>query len=143
METTFTPISGLLGGVLIGLASAGLLLASGKIAGISGILGRSLFPESGDLGWRLAFLVGLPIGAWLTARVSPGTTEFSITANTLLLVAGGLFVGFGTQLGNGCTSGHGVCGLARGSRRSIVATVTFMATAAITVFLVRHVLRVS
>ena len=142
METTFTPISGLLGGILIGLASAGLLLADGKIAGISGILGRSLFPVSGDLGWRLAFLAGLPIGAWLTARVSPGTSEFAITGNTLLLVAGGLLVGFGTQLGSGCTSGHGVCGLARGSRRSLVATVTFMASAAITLFLARHVLGV-
>ena len=143
METTFTPISGLLGGVLIGLASAGLLLADGKIAGISGILGRSLFPVSGDLGWRLAFLAGLPLGAWLTAQVSPAATEFAITGNTLCLVGGGLLVGFGTQLGSGCTSGHGVCGLARGSRRSIVATVTFMASAAITVFLVRHVLGVS
>jgi uncharacterized membrane protein YedE/YeeE len=143
METTFTPISGLLGGILIGLASAGLLLADGKIAGISGILGRSLFPASGDLRWRIAFLVGLPIGAWLTARVSPATSEFAITGNTLLLVAGGLLVGFGTQLGSGCTSGHGVCGLARGSRRSLVATVTFMASAAVTVFLVRRVLGVS
>jgi len=143
METTFTPVTGLLGGVLIGLASAGLLLADGKIAGISGILGRSLFPVSGDLWWRLAFLAGLPIGAWLVARVSPETASFSITGNPLLLVAGGLLVGFGTQLGSGCTSGHGVCGLARGSRRSLVATVTFMASAAITVFLVRHVLGVS
>ena len=143
METTFTPISGLLGGILIGLASAGLLLADGKIAGISGILGRSFFPVSGDLGWRLAFLAGLPIGAWLTARVSPGTSEFAITGNSLLLVAGGLLVGFGTQLGSGCTSGHGVCGLARGSRRSLAATVTFMAAAAVTVMLARHVLGVS
>jgi hypothetical protein len=143
METSFTPISGLLGGMLIGLASAGLLLADGRIAGISGILGRSLFPAPGDLRWRIAFLAGLPIGAWLTARVSPGTSEFAITGNTLLLVAGGLLVGFGTQLGSGCTSGHGVCGLARGSRRSLVATATFMASAAITVFVVRRVVGVS
>ena len=143
MESSFTPWTGLLGGMLIGLASAALLLADGKIAGISGILGRSFRPASGDLGWRLAFLLGLPIGSWLMARVIPGSSAFTITGNTLLLVAGGLLVGYGTQLGNGCTSGHGVCGLARRSRRSLVATITFMSSAAITTFVVRHVLGLS
>jgi uncharacterized membrane protein YedE/YeeE len=140
METTFTPWAGLLGGLLIGLASAGLLLANGKIAGISGILGRSFFPSAGDLGWRLAFLAGLPLGAWLAARATSDLQGFSIASNPMLLVAGGLLVGVGTQLGNGCTSGHGVCGMARGSRRSIVATGIFMVAAGVTVFVVRHVL---
>ncbi|MEX2207333.1 MAG: YeeE/YedE thiosulfate transporter family protein [Myxococcota bacterium] len=139
-ETTFTPLSGLIGGALIGLASAGLLLADGKIAGISGVLGRSFFPAAGDLGWRLAFLVGLPLGAWLATRVTGDALGFAITERVGLLVAGGLLVGLGTQIGNGCTSGHGVCGMARGSRRSLLATLTFMATGAATVFVVRHVL---
>ena len=136
--TTFAPIAGAIGGALIGLASVGLLLANGKIAGISGILGRSLFPAAGDLGWRLAFLVGLPLGAWLAARVTSDVLGFAITESAPLLVAGGLLVGVGTQLGSGCTSGHGVCGVARGSRRSVVATITFMLVAGITVFVMRH-----
>lgn len=143
MEPTFTPWTGLLGGFLIGLAATGLLLADGKIAGISGILGRCIRPASGDLSWRLAFLLGLPIGSWLMACAIPGPAPFSSTANAVLLAAGGLLVGYGTQLGNGCTSGHGVCGLARRSRRSLVATITFMGSAAITTFVVRHVLGVS
>jgi uncharacterized protein len=141
-ETAFTPLPSLLGGVLIGLASAGLLLANGKIAGVSGVLGRSLFPAAGDLGWRLAFLVGLPLGAWLATRLTSDAMGYSISASLPLLVGGGLLVGVGTQLGSGCTSGHGVCGLARGSRRSLAATLTFMAIAALTVFVVRHVLGV-
>jgi hypothetical protein len=137
----FTPFAGLLGGALIGLASALLLLANGRIAGVSGILGRSFFPARGDLAWRLAFLAGLPLGAALATRLAGDAHGFSLTASPALLVAGGLLVGFGTQLGSGCTSGHGVCGIARGSRRSIVATLVFMAAGAVTVFLVRHVLR--
>ncbi len=139
-ETTFTPVSGLLGGALIGLASALLLLANGRIAGISGILGRSFFPAAGDLGWRLAFLIGLPIGAWLATRATADALGFAITADLRLLIAGGFLVGLGTQIGGGCTSGHGVCGMGRGSRRSILATLTFMLTAAVTVFVMRHVL---
>jgi uncharacterized membrane protein YedE/YeeE len=140
METTFTPAAGLIGGALIGLASAALLLANGKVAGISGIVGRSFFPGTGDIDWRLAFLVGLPLGAWLATRMTSDALGFAIVSNPLELVVGGLLVGVGTQLGNGCTSGHGVCGMARGSRRSIVATLTFMATAGLTVFIARHVL---
>jgi hypothetical protein len=139
-ETTFTPVSGLIGGALIGLASALLLLANGRIAGISGILGRSFFPAAGDLGWRLAFLIGLPVGAWLAARATADALGFAITPDLRLLIAGGFLVGVGTQIGGGCTSGHGVCGMARGSRRSILATLTFMLTAAITVFVMRHLL---
>jgi uncharacterized membrane protein YedE/YeeE len=139
METTFTPIPGLIGGALIGLGSAILLLANGKVAGISGILGRSFFPRSFDVGWRLAFLIGLPLGAGIAKLATDDAMGFSIDASRVQLIAGGLLVGVGTQLGNGCTSGHGICGVARGSRRSIVATVSFMAAAAITVFIMRHV----
>ena len=139
-ETTFTPLAGLIGGALIGLASAGLLLADGKIAGVSGILGRSFFPASGDLGWRLAFLIGLPIGAWLATRATGDALGFAITGDLRLLIAGGFLVGLGTQIGSGCTSGHGVCGMARGSRRSLLATLTFMLTGALTVFVMRHLL---
>ena len=139
-DTAFTPLAGLLGGALIGLASALLLLADGKVAGISGILGRSLFPAAGDLGWRLAFLVGLPIGAWIATRATSDTLGFAITGDVRLLLAGGFLVGIGTQLGNGCTSGHGVCGMARGSKRSFLATLTFMLTGALTVFVMRHLL---
>jgi hypothetical protein len=139
METTFTPGAGLLGGALIGLASALLLLANGRIAGISGIVGRCLLPAAGDLGWRLAFLLGLPLGAGAVGVVAPATRALEITHSAVLLVAGGLLVGYGTQLGSGCTSGHGVCGLARGSRRSLAATAAFMAAGMVTVFVVRHV----
>ena len=138
--TTFAPIAGAIGGALIGLASVGLLLANGKIAGISGILGRSLFPAAGDLGWRLAFLVGLPLGAWLAARVTSDVLGFAITESAPLLVAGGLLVGVGTQLGSGCTSGHGVCGLSRLSPRSLAATLAFMLAGFVTVYAVRHLL---
>jgi hypothetical protein len=141
METHFTPLAGLLGGILIGVASAALLLAEGRIAGVSGILGRSLFAAPGDdRGWRLAFLAGLPLGAWLAARATSDALGFAIGGSPLLLVCGGLLVGVGTQLGSGCTSGHGVCGIARGSRRSIAATLTFMASAGLTVFVMRHLL---
>jgi uncharacterized membrane protein YedE/YeeE len=139
-ETLFTPVAGLVGGALIGLASAVLRLANGRIAGISGILGRSFGAPAGDRAWRIAFLVALPLGAWLATLIRADAMGFAITGNRLALVAGGLLVGFGTQLGNGCTSGHGVCGIARGARRSIVATLVFMLVAALTVFVVRHAL---
>lgn len=140
METTFTPGAGLLGGALIGAAAALLLLASGRIAGVSGVLGRSFFPARGELSWRLAFLVGLPVGCELTRRLTGEPLGFDIARSPLLLVAAGLLVGVGTQLGNGCTSGHGVCGMARGSRRSLAATATFLAVAVLTVSVSRHLL---
>jgi len=140
IATSFTPWQSLAGGALIGLASAALLFADGKIAGVSGILGRCLAPQPGDLAWRIAFLVGLPLGATFAIRLSGDPHGFAITSSVPTLVAGGLLVGFGTSLGSGCTSGHGVCGLARGSQRSIAATLTFMATGALTVFAVRHLL---
>jgi len=138
--TPFTPLEGIVGGALIGLASALLLLTDGRVAGISGILSRALAPERGDFAWRAAFLLGLPLGATLVIRATHDLHGFAITASWPLLIAGGLLVGFGTALGNGCTSGHGVCGIARGSRRSIAATCTFMLIAVITVFVLRHVL---
>jgi hypothetical protein len=138
--TSFTPLAGALGGALIGLASAGLLLADGKVAGISGILARALVPARGDFAWRVAFLVGLPLGATAASRGIQDLHGFAISASGPLLIAGGALVGFGTALGNGCTSGHGVCGIARGSRRSVVATAVFVAAGIATTFAMRHVL---
>jgi len=137
--TEFTPGPALLGGALIGAASAWLLLADGRIAGVSGILGGLLRPAPGDRSWRLAFVLGLPAGyalySWLAGR-----PPVSIEAPALQLAAAGLLVGFGTRLGSGCTSGHGVCGVARASPRSIAATATFMGLGFATVFVVRHLL---
>ncbi len=136
----FTPISALTGGALIGLAAVLLLLLNGRIAGVSGIAGRLLGPQgwrAGEAAWRVLFLVGLVIGAGLYGFIAP--VAIQIQASWPVLVVGGLLVGFGTQLGNGCTSGHGVCGIARLSPRSIVATMVFMASAIVTVYVTRHV----
>jgi uncharacterized membrane protein YedE/YeeE len=127
----------LIGGVLIGLSAAGLLLFHGRIAGISGILGGALIGDD-DRSWRWAFLIGLPLGAAITAAVQ-GEVAVDVRGSALLLIAGGLFVGVGTQLGSGCTSGHGVCGLGRRSPRSLVATATFMGVAGLVVYLLRAV----
>lgn len=134
--TSFTPIASFAGGALIGAAALLLWLTLGRIAGISGILAGSL---GADRGWRIAFLVGL-IGAPLGWVALAGAPALHIAAGPVTLVAAGLLVGFGTRLGSGCTSGHGVCGLARLSPRSVVATGIFMAVAAATVFVTRHVL---
>ena len=135
----FTPISALIGGALIGTAAALLLVINGRIAGVSGILGGLLPPKTSDARWRVAFLVGLPIGA-LSYIQAAGGVPFAIEATTPMLIAGGLITGVGVRWGGGCTSGHGVCGLGRLSARSLVATVTFMATTLVTVLVVRHVL---
>jgi hypothetical protein len=140
IATAFTPGASLLGGALIGVSAAALLLANGKVAGVSGILARCLAPARGDFAWRVAFLIGLPLGATLVTQLTGDPHGFAITPSVPVLVSGGLLVGFGTALGGGCTSGHGVCGLARGSGRSLVATLTFMATGAVTVFVARHLL---
>jgi len=137
--TEFTPVSATVGGFTIGLAAGLLLLLLGRIAGISGILGRALAQPLGEGGWRLAFLVGLPIGAAAVSLVAGGLVV-EVAASNPVLVAAGLLVGVGTQLGSGCTSGHGVCGIARGSKRSLAATLVFMGNGAIAVFVVRHVL---
>lgn len=126
------------GGLLIGAAAALLLLANGRIAGISGIAGGLLRRPDGDTGWRVAFLLGLLAGPLLLTLLQGHPPQVTILASTPVLILAGLLVGFGTRLGSGCTSGHGVCGLARLSPRSIAAVCTFMVTAAATVFAVRH-----
>jgi uncharacterized membrane protein YedE/YeeE len=136
----FTPISALMGGALIGLSAALMIMLNGRVAGISGIVGGTLAGRRDDLAWRLAFLVGLIAGAWLLGPAAGLTPAIHLRAGTAALIAGGLLVGFGTRLGGGCTSGHGVCGLARLSVRSLVATGLFMAAAALVVFLARHVI---
>ncbi|MGE8233145.1 MAG: YeeE/YedE family protein [Stenotrophomonas sp.] len=134
-----TWISALAGGVLIGLAATLLLWLTGRIAGISGIVGGVLQPRQGDVAWRAAFLVGLIAAgaAWLW--LVPGAYTPRQGFPPVLLVVAGLLVGFGTRLGNGCTSGHGVCGLGRLSLRSLAAVMTFMVTAIATTYIVRHV----
>jgi uncharacterized membrane protein YedE/YeeE len=134
----FTPVSALIGGALIGLSAAILWVANGRIAGISGIVGGLAEPRSLDTSWRLAFLAALLVVP-LVYDFAYGLPTVVVTAGPVVLVLAGLLVGFGTRLGGGCTSGHGVCGIARLSRRSIVATVLFMTAAAVTVFLSRHV----
>jgi uncharacterized membrane protein YedE/YeeE len=135
----FTPGSALAGGILIGLAAAWLILEDGRILGASGLLGGLIPPRSGDWQWRALAILGLLVSP-LLARFLFAPAAPVIEANAATLIAGGLLVGFGTRLGNGCTSGHGACGLARLSPRSLAATATFMAAGFLTVFLVRHVL---
>ena len=134
----FTPVSALIGGALIGLGAAIMLLASGRIAGISGIVGGLLSPHVGDFVWRLCFVAGLVAGAGLFAVVAPDRFVVDLDASSVSIVAAGLLVGYGTRLGSGCTSGHGVCGIGRLSPRSYVATPLFMASAMVTVWIVRH-----
>lgn len=135
----FTPYSAIAGGILIGLAASIMLLLSGRLAGVSGILAGVLIPKKGDISWRLYFLFGLVGGAWLY-RVFSGQNSESILyeASAPLIIAGGILVGFGTKLGGGCTSGHGVCGIGRLSTRSIVATLMFIIAGALAVYILRH-----
>ncbi|AMM23516.1 YeeE/YedE family protein [Variovorax sp. PAMC 28711] len=133
----FTPWSALSGGVLIGLAAAMFVLLNGRIAGISGVLGGLFRPVGGDVAWRAAFVIGL-VGAPVVYGLFAVLPTPRIDAQFGALVAAGLLVGVGTRYGAGCTSGHGVCGLARLSPRSMVATVTFMAAGFVTVFVTRH-----
>jgi uncharacterized membrane protein YedE/YeeE len=135
----FTPGMSLLGGVLIGISSALFVLANGRIAGISGIIGGLLSRGSGDRAWRLAFLLGL-IAAPAAIFALTGPVNATIEANTEILVIAGLLVGIGTRYGAGCTSGHGVCGLSRLSPRSLVATLAFMGSGMAIVFVMRHLL---
>jgi uncharacterized protein len=137
--TAFTPIASAAGGVLIGLAAVLLMALTGRIAGVSGIAARLLPPyEDREFAGRLAFVAGL-VAAPIVVLVVTGTLPSqTIQAGTGLLIVAGLLVGFGSVWGNGCTSGHGVCGLSRLSMRSLVATVVFMATAIATVFVARH-----
>jgi uncharacterized protein len=134
----FTPLSALAGGVLIGLASVWLLAANGRIAGISGILHGLFARPPGDRGWRLAFLAGLLVAGFLWLLFFPTASAHERSLPALALA--GLLVGFGTRLGGGCTSGHGVCGLGRLSLRSLVAVCVFMAAGMLSTYVVRHVL---
>ena len=136
----FTPGSSLAGGLLIGLSVAAFLLLNGRVLGISGILGGLLRPIKGDLGWRLAVLLGLLASAWLTAFFMPANWVLSarIDASDGSLMLAGLLVGLGTRYGSGCTSGHGVCGLSRLSPRSMVATLTFMLMGFLVVYVLKH-----
>lgn len=137
IETTFTPLNALVGGALIGLAATVLFAGIGRIAGISGMLNSAL-EERSERGWRMLFLLGLLAGAGLWFAVGnpplPARTDFPLP----WLLLAGLLVGFGTRLGNGCTSGHGICGLARLSKRSLVAVLVFMACGIATTTLVRQ-----
>ncbi|MBL8613823.1 MAG: YeeE/YedE family protein [Myxococcales bacterium] len=136
----FTPWSALAGGALIGLAASLFLLTHGKVAGISGLYGGIFRREASDRGMRAAFVVGL-LAAGVALRVAaPGLFSTSWSASLPLTAVAGLLVGFGTQLGNGCTSGHGVCGLSRLSVRSLVATGSFMVAGFATVYVARHLL---
>jgi uncharacterized membrane protein YedE/YeeE len=135
----FTPAASLAGGALIGLSAALLILGSGRIAGISGIVGGLLKPASGDWPWRVAFLIGLIAAPLVWALIAPLPTA-QIDAGPATLIIAGLLVGIGTRYGSGCTSGHGVCGLSRLSMRSLAATLVFMATGFVTVFFVRHLI---
>jgi uncharacterized protein len=135
----FTPWSALAGGLLIGLAAAWLLLVDGRILGASGILAGLVAPRCGDMLWRVALIFGL-IASPVLAAVLFGAAGAGISTDIPTLVVGGLLVGFGTRLGKGCTSGHGVCGLARLSPRSAAATGAFMASGFLTVFITRHLL---
>ena len=137
----FTPWSALAGGGLIGLAVAILVLFNGRIAGISGVIGGLLKPVKGDVGWRIAFVLGLVVVPWVYAQVAK-LPVLQIDAQFGALIAAGLLVGVGTRYGSGCTSGHGVCGLARLSPRSLLATAMFMVAGAATVFAIRHVFNV-
>ena len=140
METEFTPVMSLLGGILIGLSAVLMMVSSGRVMGVSGILGGlfsfALFPNL----WRLAFVVGVILSPFLFRKATGITPEFHVTSDFIVLIVGGLLVGLGTVIGSGCTSGHGVCGMARFSKRSIFATMIFMVSAIITVFVMRHVL---
>lgn len=135
--TTFTPLQSLIGGLLIGFSTLLMILWLGKIAGISGIVGQLWSAAVGDRAWRFTFVSGLMLAPLLYACWAPLPAAQIVTSRPSLVLAG-LLVGFGTRLGSGCTSGHGVCGLSRLSLRSLVATLTFMTTAILVVWLLRH-----
>jgi len=134
----FDPVSAVSGGVLIGVASVLLMVLTGRIAGISGIVGGLLAPAASDKAWRIAFVVGLIAAPLIFAAAGQPLAQPDMPASWLVIAAAGLLVGFGTRLGSGCTSGHGVCGIARLSPRSLMATAIFMASAVATVAIVRH-----
>lgn len=135
----FTPAASLMGGLLIGISAAGLFVLNGRIAGISGIVGGLFRPARGEFAWRIAFVAGLIVSATLYRLIAPLPVAH-IDANWPSLIVAGLVVGFGTRLGSGCTSGHGVCGISRLSPRSLLATLVFMVSGFATVSIMRHLI---
>lgn len=140
MTSSFTPVSSTIGGVLLGIAASTLLLSNGDVCGISGILGGAAFARRANRVWRIVFLAGLLAGGVLVAWADRSALALASEQSIWLATASGVLVGIGTRMGEGCTSGHGLCGIARFSGQSMVATLVFMATGAATVFVVRHVL---
>lgn len=139
--TEFTPLQSLVGGMLIGLSAVMMMALNGRITGVSGVVSKLLPPvEANGLGWRAAFIAGLMLSSFLLMAAGLPVGSHTVTANLTLVAVAGVLVGLGSVLGSGCTSGHGVCGLSRFSWRSLVATLTFMTTGAITVFVARHVI---
>ncbi|MBL8664921.1 MAG: YeeE/YedE family protein [Candidatus Odyssella sp.] len=138
--SNFTPLSALAGGALIGLAAAIYILGLGRVAGVSGILGSLLRPRSGDAPAQFAFVAGLIAAPLLMGAAGAPLPAISVDASLPAVIVGGVLVGYGTRLGGGCTSGHGVCGIARFSTRSLAATALFMAAGAAVVFVARHVI---
>lgn len=138
----FTPIESLAGGILIGVSALILMAAFGQIAGISGIVGRLLPPwkASNDLYWRVAFIAGLVFSSLILEFFTHISVVQTVSENKVVMISAGLIVGVGTGIGNGCTSGHGVCGISRLSPRSIIATIVFMSFGIMTVFVIRHIL---
>jgi len=136
----FTPVSAAIGGALIGLAAVLLMLSTGRVAGISGIFSGLLNLRGEDKDWRIAFLAGLVLTPVLAGLIGYGMAQPALPPNWTVIVVAGLLVGFGTRLGGGCTSGHGICGIARLSPRSVTATAVFMVMAIVTVAITRHVL---
>jgi uncharacterized protein len=138
--TNFTPVSAAIGGGLIGLSAVLLMLLTGRVAGISGIFGGCLGFGTNDKGWRIAFVAGLILAPLIASWIGYAMPSPQMPASWAVVIAAGLLVGFGTRLGGGCTSGHGICGMARLSGRSITATAIFMFMAVVVVALTRHVL---
>lgn len=143
MVTEFTPQASLIGGLLIGLSAVILLAAVGRIMGATGILGGFIEPKNwSDWSWRAVILLGMLSGPIAMELITGTGPDIQVPISKLLLIIGGVIVGVGVTFGGGCTSGHGVCGVARMSSRSLVATITFMLTAGVTVYVVRHVIGV-
>lgn len=141
IETTFTPLQSLSGGILIGLAAVMLMATLGRVMGATGVLAGLLTPDSGaDWSWRAAVLVGMICGPIAVVILTGNAPDVQVPVSKPMLIIGGFIVGIGVTFGSGCTSGHGVCGMARLSPRSIAATITFMITTAITVYVIRHIL---
>lgn len=138
MNAEFAPLPAALGGALIGISASMMLLGEGRVTGITGILDGFLRPKAEDWSWRAAFIVGLLVAGGGAALSWPEAFHSTLNRPPALLAVAGLLVGFGTRLGNGCTSGHGVCGLSRLSARSLIAVMTFMGTAGLTVFLLKQ-----